>query len=252
MQYLRSLVYIALSSISVLPYALWLIAAAPLPHRYRYAAVRGWVDLNLWMLRVLCRLDYEVVGTDNIPGENSVVYLKHSSAFETLAEVQIFPRQTWVLKRELKWIPLFGWALALAEPIAINRSERRSAVKQVLAQGRERIADGLWIMIFPEGTRVAPGQTRRYGLSGALLASEVGRAIVPVAHDAGYYWGRRTLLKKPGTIRFIIGPPIATEGRTPAQINALAQEWIESQMQQLEQNRTDASVSAQGSGRRLR
>lgn len=238
MQYLRSLLYIFLSAVSVVPYALWLIAAAPLPHRHRYAAVRAWVDLNLWMLRVLCRLDYEVIGAHHIPEQNSVVYLKHSSAFETLAEVQVFPRQTWVLKRELKWIPLFGWALALAAPIAINRRAHRSAVKQVLAQGRARIADGLWVMIFPEGTRVAPGQTRRYGLSGALLAIETGRAVVPVAHDAGYYWGRRTLLKKPGTIRFVVGPPIATGGRTPAEVNALARQWIEARMHEMERDRS--------------
>lgn len=233
MQYLRSVIFVVLCAASVLPFALWVLLAAPFPHRFRYAAVRGWVDVALWLLRVLCRLDYEVVGAEHIPQQNSVVYLKHSSAFETLVEVQVFPPQTWVLKRELKWIPIFGWALALVKPIAINRGARGSAVRQVLTQGRERIADGLWVMIFPEGTRMAPGQTRRYGLSGALLAARTGREVVPVAHNAADFWGRRTLLKRPGTMRFVIGPPIAARDRTPAEINALAQTWIEATMREI-------------------
>lgn len=233
MQYLRSIAFLVLAAVSVLPYALWVLLAAPLPHRVRYAAVRGWVDLNLWLLRWICGLRYEVLGAENMPERNSVVYLKHSSALETLIEVQVFPAQTWVLKRELKWIPFFGWALALVKPIAINRGARGSAVRQVLAQGRERIAEGLWVMIFPEGTRMAPGKTRRYGLSGALLAIETGRDVVPVAHNAADFWGRRTILKRPGTVRFVIGPPVRTAGRTPAEVNALAQAWIESTMREI-------------------
>lgn len=233
MQYLRSLVFLVVMVVSVVPYALVLILAGFLPHRYRYAIARGWVNLTIGMLRTICSLDYEVTGRENIPAESGVAYLKHSSTWETLAETQVFPTQTWVLKRELMWLPIFGWGLALLKPIAINRRAHRSAVRQVIHQGRERLADGLWIMIFPEGTRMAPGQTRRYGMSGALLAAETGCPLVPVAHNAGDFWPRHSLLKRPGTIRMVIGPPIATKGRRPDEITLEAREWIEATMREI-------------------
>jgi len=132
-----------------------------------------------------------------------------------------------VLKRELTWVPFLGWALRFMHAIAVDRGAGGAAVRSVLAQGKARLADGLWIVIFPEGTRMAPGQTRRYGISGALLAAENERLIVPVAHDAGYYWPRRGLYKKPGTIRVVIGPPIAAAGRDARAVNEEAQRWIE-------------------------
>ncbi len=123
------------------------------------------------MLRWLCALDYVVEGREHLPARSTVVLMKHSSAWETLAQLCIFPRQTWVLKRELTWLPVFGWVLLALRPIAINRRGGSAAVQQVLEQGAQRLAEGLWVVIFPEGTRVPAGQTRRYGMSGALLAS---------------------------------------------------------------------------------
>ncbi len=233
MQYLRSLVFLVLMVASVVPYALLVVLIGFLPHRYRFAVARAWVDLIIWMLRKICRLDYEVVGREHIPAQNGVAYLKHSSTWETLAEAQVFPAQTWVLKRELMWLPIFGWGLALLKPIAINRRAHRSAVRQVIHQGGERLADGLWIMIFPEGTRMAPGQTRRYGMSGALLATAHGCPLVPVAHNAGDFWPRHSLLKRPGTIRMVIGPPIATQGRNADEVTREARDWIESTMREI-------------------
>jgi 1-acyl-sn-glycerol-3-phosphate acyltransferase len=159
---------------------------------------------------------------------------KHSSAFETIAQMVIFPPQAWVMKRELIWIPVIGWAMKLMSPIAINRGAGVRAVNQVVEQGTQRLAEGFWILVFPEGTRVAPGQTKKYGVSGALLASRTGAKVIPVAHDAGYFWGRRGLLKKRGTIRVVIGPPIEAAGRDPRAINEDVRRWIDATVDRLQ------------------
>jgi 1-acyl-sn-glycerol-3-phosphate acyltransferase len=199
-----------------------------------HACARGWARSNLWMLRVLCGLDYLVEGLENIPREGAhISYWKHTSAWETMAQMLIFPPQSWVLKREIFWIPLVGWGTACMRPIAINRSAGHRAVNQVVEQGTERLAEGLWILLFPEGTRVMPGQTRKYGLSGALLGSRTGAKLVPVAHNAGDFWPRRGLLKKPGTIHVVIGPPIETLGRDPRELNCQAQAWMEETMRRI-------------------
>lgn len=233
MQLLRSLLFTTCLFLSVPPYALLVLLSAPFPHRLRYRVVLSWIDMMFRLLAWCCRLDYEVEGAEHIPDDASVVYWKHSSAWETLAQFRLFPIQCWVLKRELMWVPFLGWALALLRPIAIDRRAGRSAVEQVIAQGRQRLAEGLWVMIFPEGTRMPAGTTRRYGISGALLASKAGCAIVPVAHNAGDYWPRRGLVKRPGTIRVCIGPPIPTAGREVRAINDDAQTWIEARMREI-------------------
>jgi 1-acyl-sn-glycerol-3-phosphate acyltransferase len=210
------------------------LLTAPLPRRYTYGVALAWVDSMFWLLRVLCRLDYVVEGREHLPPRSSIVLLKHSSAWETLAQFKIFPRQTWVLKRELMWVPILGWVLWLMKPIAIDRRGGGAAVQQVVEQGRERLAEGFWVMIFPEGTRMPVGETRRYGMSGVLLAQAEGLPVVPVTHNAGYFWPRRGWLKKPGTIRIEIGPPIATNGIEPRVVNERAQQWIESTLEKLQ------------------
>ena len=204
------------------------LLTAPLPRACTYAVAVFWVDSMFWLLRVLCRLDYVVEGHEHLPARSSIVLLKHSSAWETLAQLKIFPRQTWVLKRELMWVPILGWVLWLLKPIAIDRRGGGAAVQQVLEQGHARLAEGIWVMVFPEGTRMPVGQTRRYGMSGVLLAQAEGLPIVPVTHNAGYFWPRRGWLKKPGAIRLVIGPPIETKGVEPRVVNERAQQWIES------------------------
>jgi len=232
-QYLRSLLFTTLLALTVFPCGGWVILAAPFGRSASYHGAIWWVRINFWLARVLCGLDYEIVGTENIPDENSVVYLKHSSTWETMAEILVFPEQVWVLKRELYWLPYFGWALAALRPIGIDRGARSSAVKQVIRKGRERVRDGLWVMIFPEGTRVAPGATRRYGLSGALLAIDTKRKLVPVAHNAGDFWPRHSLLKRRGTIKLVVGPPIETAGRDAQEVNDLAKAWIDQTMHEI-------------------
>lgn len=201
------------------------------PHRWKWAVAKAWAHGNLWAGRFFCGLDVVTEGAENMPDDASVALIKHTTAMETYWQIAALPAQTWVLKKELVLIPLFGWGVGLVmKPITIDRKTRGSAVKQVIAQGKNRIERGLWVTIFPEGTRVPPGETKRYGVSGAAIAAETGCPVVPVAHNAGDFWPKRGLRKYPGKIRFCIGPAIDPEGRTPKQINDLAQEWIESKM----------------------
>jgi 1-acyl-sn-glycerol-3-phosphate acyltransferase len=187
----------------------------------------------LWAGRFFCGLDYVLEGTENIPDRPVVIMSKHSTVFEAYAQLVFFPPQSWVVKRELLWVPLFGWGLAALRPIAIDRSAGRSAVLQVIGQGKERLGVRLIVTIFPEGTRVAPGPTRKYGVSGAALAQEAGVPIVPVAHNAGDFWPRRSVIKSPGLIRLCIGPPITPGALPPSEINLIVQDWIEGKMREI-------------------
>jgi len=230
---LRSLVFqfyfyasVAIASLSI--FFMW-----PFPFAIRSAIARNWGKSMLRVGRILCGLDYVIEGRDNIPAEPSVIMIKHTTVFETYAQLAVFPPQTWVVKRELQWIPLFGWGLAAMRPIAINRSAGHQAVTQVIEQGRKLLADGIWITVFPEGTRVAAGQTKKYGVSGAALARDARCPILPVAHNAGDLWPRRGLKKKPGLIRFCIGPPVEPGERSPKEANLLVQEWIETKMREI-------------------
>lgn len=227
-QLLRSIVFTASFFLITTLYAVVVLAVAwALPFKYRWAIAYSWATLLMWLLKVLCGLDYVVEGGENIPAGSHVAMWKHSSTWETIAQAAVFPEQGWVLKRELLWIPVVGWALRLMQPIAIDRSAGSSAVRQVIAQGKQRLSAGRWIVIFPEGTRAAVGEVKKYGVSGAILAIEAGVYVVPVAHTAGYFWPRRGWLKRPGTIRVVIGKPIATQGRDPRELNAEIQAWIE-------------------------
>lgn len=231
---LRSLVFQAYFFVSVLLFAVIVILCGVFPYRVRFAAARTWSRSMLRVGKTVCGLDYRVEGREHIPDEPSVILIKHSTVFEAYAQIVFLPRQTWVVKRELMWIPIFGWGLALLKPIAINRSAGRTAVSQVIEKGKKRLAAGIWVTIFPEGTRVPPGQTRKYGISGAALAKEAGCVIVPIAHNAGDFWPRRSVLKRPGLIRFCIGPPIVPGDRSAKETNLVVQDWIESKMREIE------------------
>jgi 1-acyl-sn-glycerol-3-phosphate acyltransferase len=199
------------------------------PHlRYRYLA--HWGRFILWWLQVTCGITYRVEGRENIPDTASVVLAKHQSTWETIAFQSIFPAQTWVLKRELLRVPFFGWGLAAAWPIAIDRKAGREALKQVIEQGTERLRSGFWVIVFPEGTRVAPGVHGRYATGGAGLARAAGVPAVPVAHNAGEHWRRDSFIKVPGEIQVRIGPAIDTAGKSAAAITHEAEAWIETAM----------------------
>lgn len=234
LQWLGSIAFTVYLFLSVPVYGAVALLSVALPRAATYAVAQSWVRSLLRLLRWLCRLDYVVEGREHLPKDGAaIVLMKHSSTWETLAQIEIFPRQSWVLKRELMWIPVFGWALHMLKPIAIDRRGGGAAVQQVLAQGRARLDEGLWVMIFPEGTRMPVGETRRYGLSGALLAAETGRPVIPVAHNAGEFWPRRGWLKRPGTIRVVIGAPIETAGLDPRAINERAQAWVEGKVAEI-------------------
>lgn len=210
--------------------ALWLF-----PFKVRYGAANLWVRLNLWWLRVTCGLSYRVLGQEHIPlGRSGLILCKHQSAFETLVLQVIFPPIVFILKRELLRIPFWGWAMATLEPIAINRSLKAAALKQILRDGEKRIDSGRWVVLFPEGTRVAPGQAGKFGTSGGLLAARVGCPVVPVAHNAGSFWGKNGFLKYPGTIEIVIGEPLDGNALSAQELNQQAERWIESTMAKLE------------------
>jgi 1-acyl-sn-glycerol-3-phosphate acyltransferase len=232
-QWLGSIAFSVYMVLSVPVYVFLLFVTLPLPGNDPYRWAVGWAATMLRGLRTFCSLDYSVTGREHVPEGGAVVLMKHSSTWETIAQIIIFPRQTWVLKHELLRIPVFGWGLRRLGPIAIDRKGGANAVNQVLSQGRSRLSQGLCVMIFPEGTRMPVGQTRRYGLSGALLASAAGKPIVPVAHNAGLFWPRRGWLKRAGTVRVVIGAPIPTAGRDARAINDDVQHWIEARVAEL-------------------
>jgi 1-acyl-sn-glycerol-3-phosphate acyltransferase len=234
MQFIASLIYTAFLFAWTFFYSIFfVIACSFLPFRKRFVLARVWGLVLLWALKWICRLDYRIEGRENLPAGNHIALWKHSSSWETIAMAVVFPRQVWVLKRELLWIPVVGWGIRQLHAIAIDRKSGHSAVGQVVEQGKQRLDEGDWIMIFPEGTRMPQGQTRKYGVSGILLAAERGKLIVPVAHNAGSYWPRRGLMKKRGTVRVVIGPPIEAAGRDVREINRQVQAWIEAKVAQL-------------------
>lgn len=229
LQWIRSLLYTTLLFLTTMAFGVVVLASAllPLTIEQRYVIPRTWGRFECWLAKVICGIGYVVEGQQNLPDEPFVSLWKHSTAWETMAQMFVVPTASWLLKREVLWIPIVGWAVSTYKPIAINRRAGHSAVNQVVKQGRERLAAGMGVVVYPEGTRVAPGQTRKYGISGALLAVEAGVPVVPIAHNAGYFWRRRSLLKRPGTIYVVIGPPIDTRGLDPRQVNERAQQWIE-------------------------
>ena len=233
MVFLRSLIFLLLQILITPLFTLLALLSFPLHPITRYRIISGWALTMMWLLRVLCGIRMEVRGAANIPEQPCIVLCKHQSAWETIALQKVFPPQVWVLKHELLWIPFFGWGLAMTSPIAIKRSESHGAIKQLLAQGKARLALGFCVVIFPEGTRMPYGQRGEYKMGGALLGAHCGAPVVPVAHNAGRLWGRKAFLKHPGVITMSIGAPIDPAGLKAKEINQRVEEWIEAEIQQL-------------------
>jgi 1-acyl-sn-glycerol-3-phosphate acyltransferase len=232
---IRSLIYTTLLFLTTLFFGVVVLVSAllPLSIEQRYVIPRSWGRFLTWLAGVVCGLKYTVEGQENLPTEPFISLWKHSSTWDTFAQMFVVPPASWLLKREVIWIPIVGWAVSTYQPIAINRSAGHSAVNQVVSQGRERLKAGMGVIVYPEGTRVAPGQTRKYGISGALLATETGTLVVPIAHNSGYFWRRRSILKKPGLIRVVIGPPIDPKGLTAREVTDRAQQWIEAKVAEI-------------------
>ncbi|MBV1951326.1 MAG: 1-acyl-sn-glycerol-3-phosphate acyltransferase [Cycloclasticus sp.] len=225
----RSVIFFSFQVISLFIFAPLVLLSFPFSYQIRYRIASRWAKLVIKALKVICKLDFEVSGTEHIKG-NGIIFCKHQSAWETFALQVIFPEQCWVLKRELLWIPLFGWALALTQPIAIDRSQKSRAFKQIVKQGIERLKTGRWVVIFPEGTRTAPGEKRKYMAGGAMLAKKSGYPVIPVAHNAGEYWRKNAFIKYPGTIQVRIGEMINSQDLSTRELNEQTEQWIEEQM----------------------
>lgn len=219
--------------ISLIVHASLGLLTYPLSFPKRYRILTAWADFVIWWLAKSCKLYHRVHGLEHLPDRPSIVMSNHQSTWETFALKRLFPPASYVVKRELLWVPFFGWAFALLEPIALNRGAGHQAVVQLLAQGKQRLAAGRWIIMFPEGTRVRPGQNKPYKMGGAVVASETQAPVIPVAHNAGYFWSRRQLLKRPGTITVRIGPPIDTAGKSPEQIIKEVKTWIDNAREEI-------------------
>lgn len=230
MLFLRSLMFFLGQVITAPIFTLIALLSMPLNPLTRNVLISGWARSMLWWLRITCNIRHQITGIENIPDSPSIILAKHQSAWETLAFQAIFPTQVYVLKRELLLIPIFGWGLAMSSPIAIDRSAGREALKKLVAKGKARLDKGFWVVIFPEGTRKAPGERGKYHIGGAWLATHTQAQVVPVAHNAGEYWAKNSFIKKPGVIQIHIGKPIQTTGLKTDTLNNQVEHWIESEM----------------------
>ncbi len=221
-------------------FSLFLVAVV-LPRVARYHVIQQWSRLVVWGARVIAGMRYRVEGLEHIdPHTPHVLMCKHSSTWETVFLQLVIPPMAFIAKRELVWIPFFGWGFALFSPILIDRAKASEAMQQIIEQGRERRDQGFWITIFPEGTRVAPGTSRRYKPGGARLARELGMPILPVAHNAGYLWPKHGWKTYPGCITLSIGCPIAVAGRSTEELTREVEQWIEAETARLGDPRGEA------------
>ncbi|WP_232085952.1 lysophospholipid acyltransferase family protein [Candidatus Nitrosacidococcus tergens] len=237
--FLRSFIFSIGQIISTIVFAFGGVCLAPFPFAWRYNFLIRWGRFNFWWLKKVCNLDFRVQGSEPIPLGPAIVFCKHQSAWETIALQRIFPPQIWVLRKSLLWIPFFGWGLALLDPIAIDRKAGRKALNQIIEQGKQRLKAGRWVVIFPEGTRMPPGEMGKFRIGGASLAQATGYPVIPVAHNAGYFWPKRGFIKYPGTIDVIIGPMIETKEKTADEINQDAYSWVAEAMKSIEPPRND-------------
>ncbi len=230
---LRSTLFAVFQAAATIVFSFIALGTFPFPFATRYRIITAWSRLVMRAVERICGVRYRVLGAERLPAPPFIVLSKHQSAWETIAFQGIFPPQVWVVKRELLWVPFFGWGLALLAPIAIDRGSGARALRQMLEQGRDRLARGLCIVIFPEGTRMAPGTRGEYHPGGAWLASKTAAAVVPVALNSGELWPRNAFIKRPGTITVSIGATIDTKGLEPEDINRRVEDWVEAEMQRI-------------------
>lgn len=231
---LRSLLITVLFYVNL---TLWLVFAAlpalALPPRYLLAVAVGWVRSTLWLLRVVVGMRYEVTGIENIPPGGIIVAAKHQSTWETLALVTLFPDPVFILKRELTWLPIFGWCLKKLRMIPVDRGARSRALAGVMRRARIELGEkGRQLLIFPEGTRRPAGAPPAYKTGVMHLYGDLGVPCVPVALNSGLYWPRRKFMRWPGTIRVSILEPIPP-GLPKQEFQALLQERIETESDRL-------------------
>jgi len=230
---LRSVLFMALLVLTTPPFVLLLLLLFWLPARARRLFVMFWVNPVVWLVRNLLGIDHRLLGAENLPDRPCVVFCKHQSAWETLVLQQIIPLSSFVYKRELHWLPFFGWGLWLMPFVAIDRGAGKQALTQVAQRGGQRLAEGYSVVIFPEGTRVQPGQKKRYKVGGAYLAIAANAPVVPVALNSGEFWRRNAFFKRPGVVTVSIGPAIDPQGLSAEDITLRAEAWIETEMRRI-------------------
>lgn len=235
MIFLRSLVFALIQAVFTPVFSIVSILTFPFHPLTRYRVISQWARLMMFLVEKLCGVKYRVIGAENIPDRPCVVLSNHQSAWETIAFQVILPPQVWVLKKELLRIPFFGWGLAMTSPIAIDREEGRTALKQMIEQGKDRLKTGFFVIVFPEGTRTPPGETAPFRIGGAWLATHTATPALPIAHNAGCLWGKNAFIKRPGTITVSIGKPIETGGMKPDALNKIAEKWIREEMDRMGQ-----------------
>lgn len=226
MRGLQALLFYFGFTVSTILYALPCVLVRLLPYPWCFAFVSSWCTFNVHWLRLTCGIKYEISGLENIPDQPCVIISNHQSTWETLAFPGIFPTITWVIKKELLYVPFFGWGIASVQPIALNRKQGKKSIRQLISDGKKKIGLGRFVLIFPEGTRIPYGETRPLKSGGFLLAKEAGVNILPVAHDAGRLWSRDRFMKKPGTIHVHIGPAISANGRSTDELRNQYVQWL--------------------------
>ena len=222
---LRSLLYFVGSIISLIliSFSGLLLIFASYPTRQKYLS--QWAIFCMWWLKITLNIKTNVVGRENIINSSCIIISNHQSTWETLAFQTIFPAHTWVLKRELLWLPVFGWSLALLKPIIINRGEKLNAIKKVIKQGADRLEKGISIVIYPEGTRQPYKKLGVYQNGGSAIAKKTGYSIVPVYHNAGKIWPKGSFIKKPGVITVVIGEAISQSNLKPSEVTENIRQW---------------------------
>lgn len=229
MLFLRSLVHFIGSYIVLIIVVSLILVLFFLPLRIRYKITSKWAIFNIWWLKITCNIKTQVIGVENIPQNPCIIVSNHQSIWETLSFQTIFPHQTWVLKRELLWIPVFGWGLALLEPIIIDRSEKLKALKKVIKQGVNRLHKGIFLVIYPEGTRQPHGKLGTYQKGAAAIAIAAKSELLPVYHNAGKTWGKGRFIKYPGVVVCIIGEPISNHNKSATELTKQVRKWAKKQ-----------------------
>ncbi|GGM11120.1 lysophospholipid acyltransferase family protein [Pseudomonas asuensis] len=232
MRGLRTVIfYILLGTSGIIWSCVSLLIAPLLSYRARYRfVVKAWTGFAVWLAKVICGIRYEISGLENVPKTPCIIIANHQSTWETFFLSALFEPTSQVIKRELLKVPFFGWAFALLKPIAIDRNNGKLALQQITEQGGRYIKQGCWVLIFPQGTRVSPGETGKFSRGGAALACALNVPVLPIAHNAGEYWPNKNWIKRPGTIKVIIGPVMSPHGSDPRAIvdlNTRSQSFID-------------------------
>jgi 1-acyl-sn-glycerol-3-phosphate acyltransferase len=244
---LRSVLFLLFQAVTVVPYGILCLLMAPLPLHVRYRVTTGWPRIVLWAARVICGIRWQVKGWENLPNGPAVLLSKHQSTWETFFYISYMPKELcFVFKRELLWVPFFGWGIGLLKMIHIDRSQGRDAFESVVQQGQRKLDEGRWIIMFPEGTRIPRGRRGKYKSGGSRLAIRTAAPVIPLAVNSATCWPKRPWIKRPGLITVSIGPPIASDGLSPDQLSTEVEHWIEAEMRRIDPDAYRHTQAVQG------